>query len=63
MLFDSKEPGYTKIALFILVKILLLTVGLYGILYLFKSESLYVFLGISLPITILTLIGLFDRSR
>lgn len=62
-LFDSNKASYAKITLFLLVKILLLTAGLYGILYFFKGEFLYVFLGLSLPIAILALIGLFDRSK
>jgi hypothetical protein len=61
-MFDSKESGYRRIILFLLVKILLLTVGLYGILYFFKSESLYVFVGLSLPIAVFTLFGFFERS-
>lgn len=63
MVFDSKEPTYWKIILFILVKILLLTAGLYGILYFFKSEPLYIFIGLSLPIAISALVGFLERSN
>lgn len=61
-MFDSKENRYGKIILFLIVKILLLTVGLYGILYFFKSEFLFVFLGLSLPIAVFALLGFFERS-
>ena len=62
MLLDSNQLSYSKLILFMFVKILLLTVGFYGILYFFKSESLYVFAGLSLPIAVFVLLGFFDRS-
>lgn len=62
MLLDSNQLSYSKLILFMFVKILLLTVGFYGILYFFKSKSLYVFSGLSLPMAVFILLGFFDRS-
>ena len=59
MIFESGEPKFANLSLVLLLKLLLLIFGLYGILTFFYTEPLALFTGLSVPIGVSVFWGVF----